>query len=132
MTETTTEIVETKGCKGCAEPMPITEFRLRRRGGQDRMNLCRFCHNDRERERRQKKESALRLSVGKSFVRALLRGEGNFLNLFTSYVPQLGSDKKLAQAIAAYLDVAPQRVKFRYAMWLFDWLRKREIREKRR
>jgi hypothetical protein len=132
MTATTTEIVETKVCKGCAEAWPITEFRLRRRGGKERMNLCRICHNDRERERRQEKELELRLSVGKSFVRALLRGEGNFLDLFTSYVPQLGSGKKLAEGIMDYLDVAPQRVKFRYTMWLLKYLQKREKRGKRR
>lgn len=132
MTTTTTE---TKVCKGCAEAMPLTEFRLRRRDGEDRMNLCRLCHNDRERERRQSErerrqdeERELMLRVGKNFIRALLRREGNHDDLIASSVRQIGSGKKLAQAIADYVRVAPQKVKFRYAMWMLDWVRKREQR----
>lgn len=128
MTITTTETIETKVCQGCEMPQPITEFRLRRRGGQDRMNLCRQCHNDKERERRHAKERVLRHRVGKEFIRKLLRREGNPDDLVAAAVRELGSAKLLAQAVADYLQVAPQRVKWRYSMWMLDWLQKREKR----
>lgn len=119
--------------------MPLTEFRLRRRDGEDRMNLCRLCHNDRERERRQSErerrldeERELMLRVGKNFIRALLRREGSHNDLITSGVRQLGSGEKLAQAIGEYLRIAPQKVKTRHAQWLFKYLQAREERMARR
>ncbi|MEX1026684.1 MAG: hypothetical protein WD049_01565 [Candidatus Paceibacterota bacterium] len=136
MTETTTEntateVTETKVCRGCAEALPITEFRLRRRNGNDRMNLCRICHNDRERHRRHRKERELSRSVAKNYVRKLLRREGNPDDLVASSVRQLGSGKKLAQAVADYLEVAPPRIRVGYGMFVLDYLCKREQREKR-
>ena len=109
MTDTISEVVETKVCKDCAEAWPITEFRLRRRGGEDRMNLCRLCHNGKERARQQKKERALRHSVAKDYVRKLLRREGNMDDLTDTYARQLGNVKRLAQAITEYLDVETKR-----------------------
>jgi hypothetical protein len=43
---------DTRICEGCLSPKPMTDFRLRRRGGTIRMKRCRDCHNLAERERR--------------------------------------------------------------------------------
>lgn len=128
MTPPTPEIVETKVCKGCAEAWPITEFRLRRRGGEDRMNLCRICHNDRERERRQAKERALQHSVAEDYVRRLIRREGNADEATVIAARQLGGVKQLSRAVGEYLRVAPPSVNLGYFKWMVDQLKKREKR----
>lgn len=92
------------------------------------MNLCRICHNDRERERRHKKERELQHRVAKDYVRKLIRREGNGDHLTAIAARQLGGVKQLGQAVAEYLMVAPPSVKTRYQIWLLDWLRKREKR----
>ena len=128
MTETTSEVVETKVCKGCTEAWPITEFRLRRRGGEDRMNLCRICHNDRERERRQAKERALQHSVAQDYVRKLIRRDGNADDATAIAARQLGGVKQLGRAVGEYLQVAPPSVNLGYFKWMVDQLKKREKR----
>jgi hypothetical protein len=42
----------TRFCEHCLTARPITDFRLRSRGGSGRMGQCRGCHAQAERERR--------------------------------------------------------------------------------
>lgn len=67
----------TRICEGCLEPKPVTDFRLRYRGGATRMARCRDCHNRAERERRQRNN---RLDNDRRMSRGLAQIQGERSN----------------------------------------------------
>lgn len=80
--------LESRLCETCLTRKAIGEFRLRSRGGAERVKQCRACHNAAERERRAAKRELL---LVQSFKR--LQGErrrGRIEALCNAMLDELG------------------------------------------
>ncbi len=65
MSEPSTEM---RLCRQCLVPKPIDEFRLRRRGGTERMRQCSSCHSQTEKLRRASRRSKLERDAAAKFA----------------------------------------------------------------
>lgn len=69
-----------KRCTTCRRAQPLTEFRLRNKGGTERLPQCRRCHYMAERERKQRKRELAERADFRKHLTKINQAEPDELN----------------------------------------------------